>query len=67
MTSNPNHPCYFGFSLANTAYEPAWFHTREAAQRFAQACGWGGVQIETCHNPEPNDVLDTADKPWTAE
>lgn len=55
---------YFGFTMANHSEESAWFHTREAAQRFSKACGWPEAEVETNGNPDPSDILDTPDKPW---
>jgi hypothetical protein len=65
---------YYGFSTANNAEQPAWFHTAEAALRFANACGFttGEDQrpltlddIETTNNAEAADIMDTATAPWS--
>jgi hypothetical protein len=61
---------YYGFHIANSADEPAWFHTYEAAERFAQACGFLDDTPETSEAGEfinPKDILDTPEKPWTKE
>ena len=56
---------FYGFSKANTGDEPAWFHTENAAKRFALACGWGEVEPETTHNPEIAAIMDTPERPWS--
>ncbi len=66
----PHHRVYFtgkfyGFKSATRGEEPAWFHTKAAARRFADACGWAGVEIETFWDPMPFDVMDTDELPWT--
>jgi hypothetical protein len=64
--SAPNVTLY-GFYSANTSNEPAWFHSFEAAQRFAASCGWGDAKIETTDSDSADsaDVMDTPEKPWT--
>ena len=59
-----NMKTYYGFENANRQQDSAWFHTEAAARRFADACGWTGMEIETCDNPLPGDVMDRAGKPW---
>lgn len=58
---------YYGFHCANTAEEPAWFHTPEAAARFAEACGFIDTSYETTTDVDPNDVMDTPEQPWFRE
>lgn len=60
----PSNRTYFGFSQANASDEPAWFHTQEAAERFALACGWKGATIETTDDADPADIMDTPETPW---
>lgn len=55
---------YYGFPNANTSDEPAWFCTAEAAQRFADACGWENASIETCEEAESSEIMDTPDLPF---
>jgi hypothetical protein len=55
---------FYGFSVANYEGKPAWFHTLEAAQRFADACGFPMSDIETTESAQPQDILDTQDEPW---
>ena len=54
---------YYGFARANRAEEPAWFHTRAAAERFSIACGDLG-EIETTDKANPGDILDTPEEGW---
>ena len=56
-----------GFSNTHTEDEPAWFHTEDAARRFAEACGWTDPEIETIDSEkvETDEILDTADSPWS--
>lgn len=56
---------YFGFSHANTSDEPAWFHTPEAARRFASACGWEEAEIEKSDDIRQSDIMDSPTHPWT--
>lgn len=61
-----NQSKYFGFSNANKSDEPAWFCSEAAAQRFAEACGWNEVEIETNDNPATDDIMDSPERPWYA-
>jgi len=56
-----------GFSTANASDEPAWFHSEDAASRFAAACGWEDAQIETADSNEVSagDIMDTPEQPWS--
>lgn len=56
---------YYGFSSAKTSDEPAWFHSEEAAERFALACGWDDYEIETTDEADEADIMDTPETPWT--
>ena len=58
---------YYGFKVANAGEQPAWFHTKAAARRFAAACGFGDVEIETTAAPDAGDVMDTPTAPWNRE
>lgn len=58
---------YYGFRAANSSEDPAWFHTRAAAERFNAACGGELGDIETTTEPDAADIMDTEDTPWTAE
>jgi hypothetical protein len=58
---------YYGFSSANNAEQPAWFHTEAAARRFAEACGFENIEIETTTDAEACDIMDTPEKAWTRE
>ena len=58
---------YYGFSVLNRGEEAAWFHTREAAERFNSACCDICGEIETTESPDPEDVMDTAETPWRCE
>ena len=57
----------YGFKSANASDEPAWFHSQEAAVRFADACGWEGVKIETANSEDvsASDIMDTPESPWS--
>lgn len=55
---------YYGFKIANREEQPAWFHTRQAAERFNAACGGGMGLVETAIDVNPADVMDTPGKPW---
>jgi hypothetical protein len=57
----------YGFSNANASDEPAWFYSREAAERFNAACGGNLGEIETTNDAEQGDIMDTVDKQWTKE
>ena len=67
---------YYGFSISNRSEQPAWFHSKEAALRFAAACGFttGDDQrpltlddVESTDNAAPDDVMDTPDQSWTGK
>ena len=58
---------YYGFSVANRGEQPAWFNSREAAERFNAACGGHLGEIETTNEPDAGDVMDTTETPWTCE
>jgi len=66
-TSNNMTTTFYGFSISNASHEPAWFHSREAAARFNEACGGELGEIETTNAANPSDVLDTLETPWTKE
>ena len=55
---------YYGFAKSNTSDQPAWFHTRAAAHRFAIACGWADAEIETSTDVDADDIMDTAETAW---
>lgn len=59
----------FGFSAANTSDQPAWFYSEDAAQRFADACGFNAAQIESAWSDDVNstDIMDSAAAPWSVE
>lgn len=59
----------YGFTDANTSEEPAWFHTEDAAARFAKACGWNESEIETAESEDvaADDIMDTPEAPWFPE
>jgi hypothetical protein len=76
ITMIATNKIYYGFSTANSAEQPAWFYTAEAALRFATACGFttGEEQrpltiddIETTSDVDAADIMDTATCPWSAE
>ena len=56
----------YGFSCSNAYDEPAWFHTEEAAERFAAACHFEDMEIEVIdsEDADPKDIIDTATNPW---
>ena len=58
----------YGFLKAHK-HEPAWFHTVEAARRFAEACGWWDADITTIEpeNVLAENILDSPTKPWAKE
>lgn len=69
---------YYGFNASNSSDEPAWFHTPEAALRFAKDCGWTTADeneegahrsltladVEESTSVEPDSVMDAPDSPW---
>jgi hypothetical protein len=56
----------YGFSVASRGDEAAWFHSRAAAARFAQACGLDlSIEETDTSRVERRDIMDTAKKPWT--
>jgi len=55
---------YYGFKAANREGDSAWFHTYEAACRFANACGWNNTTVDRCCDPDPADIMDTPDRQW---
>lgn len=59
----------YGFTVASHSESPAWFHSLEAAARFADACGWKGCEIETTSTADVDsgDIMDTQEIPWTKE
>lgn len=58
-------PTFYGFCEGNEA----WFHTKEAALRFADACGWSPEEtedgLEETQEPFRPAIMDTVDQPWT--
>lgn len=55
---------YYGFTSATYDDQPAWFHTPEAAERFARICWGASWKIETTNDAAAGDVMDTPEKPW---
>jgi hypothetical protein len=62
---------YYGFTCASHDEQPAWFHTPEAALRFAAACGFTNDErpltlddVEETWGADPKDVMDTETAPW---
>lgn len=55
---------YYGFKESNRDGQPAWFHTKAAAEAFSRACGGLGEVQETglCHE---KDLMDTSERPWS--
>lgn len=74
MKTNTGITTYYGFSSANSYDEPAWFHTADAALRFAAGWRTGEEQrvltiddIETTDDPNPDDIMDEPLIPWKYE
>ena len=57
---------YHGFFHANYFDSEAWFHTEEAAHRYAKSCGWTDYDVSFCYEPNPGDIMDTPEQPWGA-